>query len=117
MKINKVESQTGSKDALGYRDIESITSKVNSVQGRILYIFEKYLKRDVEFRGKVTIEFTIEADGRVSNCHVRESTMNNPSLKGEFEREIENVIRRLRFPQIPKGTAQYVYPFIFQRIE
>jgi len=110
VKINKVESQTGSKEALGQRDIESITSKVNSVQGRILYIYEKYLKRDVNFRGKVTIEFTIEANGRVSNCRVRESTMNNASLKADFEREIVSVIRRLKFPQIPKGVAHYVYP-------
>lgn len=117
VKINKVQSQSGSKEALGNRGIESITSKVNSVQGRILYIYEKYLKRDVNFRGKVTVEFTIAANGKVSKCNVRESTMNNPSLKADFERELISVIRRLKFPKIPKGIAHYVYPFIFQRIE
>ncbi|MBN1351263.1 energy transducer TonB [candidate division KSB1 bacterium] len=115
--IQKVQSQSGSKEAMGYRDIESITSKMNSVYGRILYIYQKYLRRDVDFRGKVTVEFTIEADGRISQCRVRESTMNNPALKADFEREIVSAIRHLSFDKIPKGSVNYAYPLVFQRIE
>ena len=116
-KVSKIEIQSPteakvSDAAKGYRTQQSINKIVGGVQGRMQYIYEKFLKRDVNFRGKVTIEFTIAASGQVTGARIRQSTTRNSA----FDQEILNTIRRLRFPKIPKGTATFVFPFLFQQM-
>ncbi|MCI0511624.1 TonB family protein [candidate division KSB1 bacterium] len=114
IKIDQKAAQSSiSQEAQGYRTQESIFQVVMRVQGRLQYIYEKYLKRDVNFKAKVTIEFTVDASGKVSNARIRESTSGN----SEFDQEILQAIRRLSFPAIPEGNASFVFPFVFQRIE
>ncbi|MDZ7331158.1 MAG: TonB family protein [candidate division KSB1 bacterium] len=103
---------TGSKEAMGHRTEESIWNVVNARQGTIRYIYEKYLKRNPNLRGKITIEFTIAANGFVTEAKIIESTIDNP----EFEQELLSIIRRLKFEPIPTGNVTTVFPFVFSKI-
>lgn len=113
VKIQKATESSISQDAQGFRTMQSIQKVVGRIQGRLQYTYEKFLKRDVNFRGKVTIEFTISAAGRVVRARIRESTTG----KAEFDQAVLRAIKRLKFPKIPKGEAKFVFPFVFQRIE
>ncbi len=103
---------TGSKEAMGHRTEESIWNVVSARQGTIRYVYEKYLKRNPNLRGKITIEFTIAANGFVTDAHIIESTIDNP----EFERELLSIVKRLKFEPIPTGNVTTVFPFVFSKI-
>lgn len=108
----KPSKMTGSKEALGQRTEQSIWNVVSARQGRIKYLYEKYLKRNPNLRGKVTIEFTIAANGFVIEARIIESTINNPDLEGE----LLALVRRLKFDPIPSGNVTTVFPFVFSKI-
>ncbi len=108
----KPSKMTGSKEALGQRTEQSIWNVVSARQGRIKYLYEKYLKRNPNLRGKVTIEFTIAANGFVIEARIIESTINNPDLEGE----LLALVRRLKFDSIASGNVTTVFPFVFSKI-
>jgi TonB family protein len=103
---------TGSKEALGQRSEQSIWNIVSARQGAIRYIYEKYLKRNPNLRGKVTIEFTIAANGFITDAKITESTIDQP----DFERELLALVKRLKFDPIPTGNLTTVFPFVFSKI-
>jgi len=103
----------GSQAAMVRRSSESVMAVIQSQQGRIMYTYTKYLRTNAELRGKVSIDITIEPDGTVSNAGVVESTMNQP----DFDREILNILRRLRFEPVPEGSVTVNLPFVFSRTE
>ncbi len=103
---------SGSKEAMGHRTEESIWNVVSARQGTIRYIYEKYLKRNPNLRGKITIEFTIASNGFVTDARVIETTIDNP----EFERELLALVKRLKFEPIPSGSVTTVFPFVFSKI-
>lgn len=108
----KPSKVSGSKEALGQRTEQSIWSVVSSRQGRIKYLYEKYLKRNPNLRGKITIEFTIAANGFVSEARILESTINHP----ELEQELLALVRRLKFDPIPSGNLTTIFPFVFSKL-
>ncbi|MBN2089811.1 TonB family protein, partial [candidate division KSB1 bacterium] len=112
IQVEKPTESNISQEAQGFRTEQSVMAIINKIQGRLQYIFEKYLKRDTEFRGKVTIELTIAANGTISSARIRASSTGNPA----FDQEILQTIKRLKFPAIPQGTANFVIPFVFQRM-
>lgn len=112
IQVEKPTESNISQEAQGYRTEQSVMAIINKIQGRLQYIFEKYLKRDTEFRGKVTIELTIAANGTISSAKIRASSTGNPA----FDQEILQTIKRLKFPAIPEGSANFVIPFVFQRM-
>jgi len=110
--LSRATSKSGSQEALGQRSEQSVMSIVNSRMGRITWLYEKYLKIKPNLSGKVTVEFTIAANGFVTTARVIESTVNHPGL----ERDILNLVKRLKFDQIPSGSATFVFPFHFKKI-
>lgn len=112
VKVQQAVESTISQDAQGYRTQESVARVVGRIQGQLQYIYQKHLKKNVNFRGKVVVEFTISADGKIINARIRESTTNNSA----FDNEILRAVKRLKFPNIPKGNATFVYPFVFQQM-
>ena len=108
----KPSKVSGSKEALGQRTEQSIWSVVSSRKGRIKYLYEKYLKRNPNLRGKIAIEFTIAANGFVSEARILESTINQP----ELEQELLALVRRLKFDPIPSGNLTTVFPFVFSKL-
>ncbi len=110
--LAKPSKVTGSSEALGQRTEQSIMQVVLSQRGRITYFYEKYLKRNPNLRGKVSVEFTIAANGFVSSARIIESTVNHPQL----ERDILNLVKRLKFEAIPSGSITTVFPFQFNKM-
>ena len=99
--------------ATGQRSEESIRSMILSNMGRITYIYNKYLKRDPNLRGKLVLEIAIAASGEITNCYVVEETVNNP----DFVNEILSAVRRWKFAAIARGTVTVNYPFVFYKAE
>ncbi|MCU0643590.1 MAG: TonB family protein, partial [bacterium] len=108
----KPSKMTGSAEALGRRTDESVMQVVLSRQGRITYLYEKYLKRNPNLRGKISIEFTISANGFVASAKIIESTINHP----ELEQDILNLIKHLKFDPIPTGDVTTIFPFQFSNV-
>lgn len=108
----KPSKRTGSAEALGNRTDQSVMDVIVRRQGRITYFYEKYLKRNPNLRGKISVEFVIAANGFVTSAKVIESTVNHPQL----ERDIVNLVKRLKFDPIPSGNVTMVFPFIFSKM-
>jgi TonB family protein len=103
----------GSQAAVVRRTAATVMGVINSQQGRIMYIYTKYMRADANLRGKVSIDLTIEADGSVSNAGLVESTMGND----DFVREVIAILRRLRFEPIPEGSITVNVPLVFSRVD
>jgi len=108
----KPSKMTGSSEALGQRTEQSIMEVVLQRQGQITYFYEKYLKRNPNLRGKISVEFTIAANGFVTSARVIESTIDHPQL----ERDILNLVQRLKFDPISSGNVTTIFPFIFTKM-
>ncbi len=117
-KKGQVQLQTpskmrGSQAAMGNRSPENVMQVINSQQGRIMYTYNKYLRNDPNLSGKVSLDVTIEANGRISKITVLESTISNQN----FVRDLTNIIRRLKFPPIAEGSITINLPFVFNRAD
>lgn len=115
-KKGQVQLQTpskmrGSQAAMGRRSPENVMQVINSQQGRIMYTYNKYLRTNPNLSGKVSLDVTIEANGRISKITVIESTI----ASQDFVRDLTNIIRRLKFPPIAEGSITINLPFVFNR--
>ena len=110
--LAKPTKKSGDAEAMGHRSEQSVMSVINAKMGRITWLYEKYLKQQPNLSGKISIEFTIAANGFITNVKILESTINHPQL----ERDITNLIRRLKFEPIPDGSFTVVFPFHFKKI-
>lgn len=109
--LQSLESIEGNGSALGLRDERSILRVFNSYRGRITYAYNKILKQDPGLRGKVVLEITVDASGKVTKCVVASSTLANPS----FEQELVRIVKNMRFQSIPEGEVTFQNPFVFFR--
>jgi outer membrane biosynthesis protein TonB len=77
----------------------------------IKYCYETELNKDPQLNGKVSMSFTIDSTGAVSQADVAETTMNNRNV----ESCIVNRVRRWMFPE-PRGGGEVIvtYPWIFR---
>jgi len=78
-----------------------------------MYTYNKHLRQDPGLRGKVSVDLTIAADGRVTNVQVVESTIQN----ADFIRDLLTIVRQLRFSAISEGNVTVNVPFVFNRVE
>ncbi|MDQ7065320.1 MAG: TonB family protein [candidate division KSB1 bacterium] len=113
VQIERLGGVSGSEEAVGARNEQSLYEVLRANMGRLTYIYNKYLKRNPDFRGEMRVEVTIAANGRVVDVKLISSTMGN----SEFEREILAAIRRFRYDPIASGTVKVVYPILFNRIQ
>lgn len=109
--IQVPESIRGSEQARGQRTAESVMSIINAQRGRVMYTYNKYLRQDPELSGKVSLDVTIAAEGRVADVQVLESTIENP----DFIRDLISILKSLRFPAITEGNVTVNVPFVFNR--
>jgi len=112
IQIDQVGGMKGSEAALGQRSEESVRSVLRSYQGRLTYIYNKYLKRNPELQGKMVVEVVISARGRVSNVKLVSSSMNQP----DFEREILNFVKKWKYASIDRGQVTVTYPLFFSKV-
>lgn len=112
IQLDRIGGMRGTGGGLGKRSEESVRGVMLSYTGRLTYIYNKYLKKNPELRGKIVVEVTIEADGSVSSAKVAASDVGNP----EFEREILNFVRKWKYPAIDEGTVTVSYPLFFNKV-
>jgi TonB family protein len=111
--IETPQSMRGSETARGQRSAQSVMSVINSQHGRVMYTYNKHLRQDPDLRGKVSVDVTIAANGRVTDVQVIESTIQN----ADFVRDLLTIVRQLRFPSISEGTLTVNVPFVFNRVQ
>ncbi|MEZ4268956.1 MAG: AgmX/PglI C-terminal domain-containing protein [Myxococcota bacterium] len=72
--------------------------------------YEKELMSSPGLSGKITFQWTITPDGKVSGASQQTSTMSNT----EVSTCVLGIIRGMKFPKPTGGSVQVVYPFIFR---
>jgi TonB family protein len=94
------------------RDDKTIADYVKRKMRVITMAYNKALKMKPTLQGKVTVRFTIEADGSVSSVEIAETSINDDELL----RKIKRVVRNWRFAAIPasEGSITVNFPFVFQ---
>ncbi len=77
---------------------------------RFKYCYEKGLLRDANMYGKVTVTFTIEADGRVQQAEILQASLEDNNV----QQCVLRTVRHIRFPK-PRGGGEVIvtYPFLF----
>ncbi len=90
---------------------EEIGRVIRRYLSQIKYCYEKELTRNPNLNGKIVTSFTIGGTGKVTDCDVAETSLNDPTV----EDCVVKIIKRIQFPQ-PKGGGIVLvsYPFIFQ---
>jgi TonB family protein len=112
IQLDQIGGMSGTGGGLGKRSEDSVRGVMMSYTGRLTYIYNKYLKKDPELRGKIVVEVTIEADGTISAAKVTSSTVNH----ADFEREILNFVRKWKYAPIDEGTVTVSYPLFFNKV-
>jgi len=107
--VEQLGKVSGSEEAKGARNDESLRKVLTENMGRLQYIYNKYLKANPAIGGKVEVEVTINADGAVANAVILGSEI----PLDDFTREIVAAIRRWKYEAIMQGQIKVVYPIIF----
>ena len=107
--IRPPESIEGAASSDAKRDDKAIGDVVNKNRIGIKMTYEKFLKRDPNLAGKITVRFTIAADGTVIKVLILENTTGST----EFEQELIRKIKMWRFEAVAEGDVSVTYPFLF----
>ncbi|MFH1018261.1 MAG: AgmX/PglI C-terminal domain-containing protein [Pseudomonadota bacterium] len=89
---------------------EVIGKIIEDHMGAIRYCYQRQLQVQPSLRGKITTDFVIGLEGRVTSTRVKRSTMGSPPV----ENCVLDVIRRLIFPKPGGGVVEVSYPFSFR---
>jgi len=93
----------------GCRSAVSIMRTVHSRTPGLRHIYNKYLKSNTGFGGKITFKFSISAVGKITKIQIVSSTTG----VGSFDKEIKNKIRRWRFEKVKECASSVTVPFTF----
>ena len=108
--FSQPQSIEGAGSASEKRDIAAINGVVATHRLSIRMSYERFLKRSPDLAGKITVRFTIDAAGNVSNVEIVENTTGNK----EIEDDIIRKVGMWKFEAIGEGEVRVTYPFIFQ---
>lgn len=75
--------------------------------------YETELAKNLELAGRVTVSFTIGAEGKVAEPKVKSSTLNSPAV----EKCITDAVGVWEFPKPKRGTVAVEYPFVLVAAE
>lgn len=86
--------------------VQTIKTRLRAIQ----MCYEQQLRRNPTLAGKVTIEFTIQPRGNVTDVRVKENSTND----GAVASCVADTVGRFRFNPGPEGgSVSYAYPFVF----
>ncbi len=93
------------------RSADAIAALINKHQDAIIDCYKRVARLNPNLKGSITVQFTIEPNGRVSAVRVIQSTLNNTKVESCIKRRI----RAWRFDPIdPKeGRAIFRQKFVF----
>jgi TonB family protein len=108
--ISRPESIEGAASSNAKRDITAINAVVTSHKVSVRMSYERFLKKAPDLAGKITIRFTIDAEGNVTRLEIMENTTGNKELEDEILRKV----KMWKFETIPEGEVTVTYPLVFQ---
>lgn len=94
----------------GALDRDIIRRIVRAHLNEVRYCYNQALARDPAAGGRVSINFTIDADGKVPASVVGETTLKDPAV-GTC---IAQAVRRWKFPRPMGGSVEVSYPFVLE---
>lgn len=111
VKEAKVQFTGGSGDFSGGLSREEVDRVVRSRKGTIQACYQREVNRNRGLAGKLVVNFTINATGKVTSARVDagKSTLRNAAVESCVKRQIQG----MKFPA--KGGAIVNYPFIFSQ--
>ncbi len=86
------------------------TSLLRRRKGAIIACYERALKRNPNLSGKVELQFTVSAVGKVTGADIGADTLHDD----EVNTCITSIVKSWRFPAPDGGEVHFSYPFIFQ---
>ncbi len=111
-----VSSNIGTKSAGNTRQSSTRTRAEEELalvfeknKGAIFSLYNRALRKDPSLQGKVVLELTITANGKVIKCRIISSELNSPSL----ERKLIARIKLFRFAARQVKTITVTYPIDF----
>jgi TonB family protein len=96
-------------DVDGSLDPKLIVKTIRARMAGFKACYENALKRSPNLQGKVTVTFTIDEEGRVTEASVEQDSLGDPDVG----RCIVGIFKRLRFPKPDEGSVQASFPFVF----
>ena len=95
------------------QDFQTQISKVvTKHESEIKFCYEKELKKSQNLTGIITVGFTIEPNGLVSEAEIKNSTIDN----GPLELCLTGFVKKWTFPPPKDKTpVKVIYPFVFRK--
>ena len=91
------------------RSYEEISLVLDKNKGAIYSLYSRALRKDPTLQGKVVLEITIAASGRVTSCKVISSELNNKQL----ERKLVSRVKMMNFGARDVEEMVVTYPIDF----
>lgn len=106
VQLARKSSSSDRKLVRSEREIEQVFQKY---KGAIYNIYNRALRKDPTLEGKVVIELTISAAGKVIRCHIVSSELNSPAL----EKKIIARVKSFKFKPSDASETTIKYPIDF----
>ncbi len=97
------------KNHKGNRTREEIQTVFDQNKGAVYALYNRALRKDPTLRGKVVLELTISPSGKVTNCRIVSSELNDKRL----ESKLVSRIKLFKFAAKDVDTAVVSYPIDF----
>ena len=93
----------------GSRSVADIMKVVRQRTPGLRHIYNKYLKKQPGFSGKVTLRFTIASGGDIISISVASSSTGF----AEFDKAVKNTVKHWTFSKVKSGNTTVTIPFTF----
>lgn len=97
------------------RSADAITNMASAQQQNIQFCYYRMKRKDSALKGKITVEFIIDWNGKVTGARIVKPTWSNPALGKEAETCIIGIVKGWRFEPIDKTdgtvTGSAIYSF------
>ena len=93
----------------GSRSAADIMKVVRQRTPGLRHIYNKYLKKQPGFSGKVTLRFTIDPGGDIISISVASSSTGF----AEFDKAVKNTVKHWPFSKVKSGNTTVTIPFTF----
>jgi hypothetical protein len=105
-----ISAAGGQAIVMGALDKSLIDKVIKQNQAKFLYCYQREVVKDPGLQGKVTLQFTISANGTVAKSTTNKTTLKNPTAESCMNQQM----KMLKFPE-PKGGGIVIvkYPFVF----
>lgn len=100
----------GNPNIAGFLSREQIERVVRRHSRGIQYCYERELQNNPELGGRISVNWTIGLDGRVTSASISENSTGNRNVESCVLAEV----RRMRFDQPDGGNVAVTYPFTFR---